>query len=320
MTTAFEPLPELANESEITVLVVDDAAIDRRMSGAIIEQNLGWRVTYAEDGAAALVSMERQIPRLVLTDLRMPGMNGLELVAAIRAKFPSVPVVLMTAFGNEEIAVQALRQGAASYVPKKSQDHDLVPTLEQVVAAAQVERRQQRLLERLSKNESCFILENDRSLVPAVVKHVQEYLVRLQLCDQTERTRIGIALEESLLNAIFHGNLETSSELRQQNEDHYYQLADQRRQQPPYRDRQVHFTFKLTRNEAVFSIRDEGLGFDPSTLPDPSDPENLSRVGGRGLLLIRTFMDEVTFNKEGNQITLVKRRNRPFAQASRESC
>ena len=57
----------------MTVLVVDDAAIDRRMTGAIIDQHLGWRVTYAEDGAAALAAMARATPRLVLTDLRMPG-------------------------------------------------------------------------------------------------------------------------------------------------------------------------------------------------------------------------------------------------------
>ena len=57
----------------------------------------------------------------------------------------------------------------------------------------------------------------------------------------------------------------------------------------------------------MYVIRDEGPGFDPSTLPDPRDPSNLERTAGRGLLLIRTFMDEVTFNKAGNQITMVKR-------------
>jgi anti-sigma regulatory factor (Ser/Thr protein kinase) len=125
-----------------------------------------------------------------------------------------------------------------------------------------------------------------------------------------------VALEEALLNAIFHGNLEASSELRQQDEDHYYRLAEERCRQPPYRDRKVYFTFRLTRTEGVFSIRDDGPGFDWSALPDPTDPDNLGRVGGRGLLLIRTFMDEVHFNDKGNQITLVQRRTSRCAQAS----
>ena len=58
----------------------------------------------------------------------------------------------------------------------------------------------------------------------------------------------------------------------------------------------------------MFVIRDEGPGFDVTTLPDPTDPENLLKPSGRGLLLIRTFMDEATHNATGNEITLVRRR------------
>ena len=60
--------------------------------------------------------------------------------------------------------------------------------------------------------------------------------------------------------------------------------------------------------EAVLTVRDEGAGFDPGTLPDPTDPANLGRSCGRGLFLIRSFMDEVRHNAAGNEITLVKRR------------
>jgi anti-sigma regulatory factor (Ser/Thr protein kinase) len=62
-----------------------------------------------------------------------------------------------------------------------------------------------------------------------------------------------------------------------------------------------------TRTEVTFVIADEGPGFDPSRLPDPTDPAQLERVHGRGLLLIRTFMDEVSHNERGNEITMVKR-------------
>ena len=61
-------------------------------------------------------------------------------------------------------------------------------------------------------------------------------------------------------------------------------------------------------SEATFTIRDQGPGFDPSSLPDPTAPENVGKVNGRGMFLIRTFMDEVRFNESGNEVTMIKRR------------
>jgi CheY-like chemotaxis protein/anti-sigma regulatory factor (Ser/Thr protein kinase) len=296
-----------------TVLVVDDAPVDRLVTGAIIEQMPGWRAQYAESGEDALAAIAREQPRIVLTDLNIPKMDGLELVAEVHRLYPAVPVVLMTAYGKEEIALQALREGAASYVLKESLESDLVSTLEQVAAASQAERRQQRLLEQLAQAEFHFVLDNDRFLVASFVAHLRSYLVRLGLCNGTAMTRVCIALEEALLNAMFHGNLELSSDLRQDGEEAYYRLAEERRGIAPFRDRQVHCTARLSRAELSVTIRDEGPGFDPSTLPDPTDPANLGRIGGRGLLLIRTFMDSVTHNQAGNEITIVKRGNRPSA-------
>src|SRR6516164_6021910 len=276
-----------------TVLVVDDAPVDRLMTGALIDQMPGWRALYAESGEEALAAIAREQPRIVLTDLNMPGMDGLALVAEVRRLYPAVPVVLMTAYGNEEIALEALRAGAASYVPKKSLERDLASTLERVAAAAQVEGRHQRLLERLAQAELHFVLDNDRHLVASLVAHLRNYLIRLGLGDETAITRVCIALEEALLNAMFHGNLELSSDLRQDDEGAYYRLAEERRGIAPFRDRQVFCAARLSRAEVSVTIRDEGRGFDPSTLPDPTDPANLGRVGGRGLLLIRTVMDSV---------------------------
>jgi hypothetical protein len=121
--------------------------------------------------------------------------------------------------------------------------------------------------------------------------------------------RVGNALHVGLVNAIEHGNLELSSVLRETSDrTAYLKLTEERRGQEPYRDRRVFVTARFSHAEAVYSIRDEGPGFDPSTLPDPLEPANLEKTTGRGLLLIRTFMDEVSFNATGNEITIVKRR------------
>src|SRR6185295_19428079 len=100
--------------------------------------------------------------------------------------------------------------------------------------------------------------------------------------------------------------LEVSSDLRENGDDAFHKLARERREQPPYAARRVRVTARLTTTGATFVIRDQGPGFDVSKLPDPTDPANLEKPSGRGLLLMRAFMDEVRFNATGNQVTMVK--------------
>jgi CheY-like chemotaxis protein len=290
-----------------TVLIVDDSAVDRHLVGGIIQKLDGWHATFAANGREALETMERQLPDLVLTDMLMDEMDGLELVQMVRSKHPSVPVILMTAHGSEDVAIKALQRGAASYVPKKSMARDLDETIEQVYSAAKTDQNQRRVLDCLTQQESHFILENDTALIPPMVGHLEENVSRLRLCEQSGLVLLGVALHEALTNAILHGNLGVGSDLREADERKYYRLIKDRQSTAPYRDRRVFVTATLTRKEASFIIRDEGDGFDPGTLPDPTDPTNLGRVTGRGLLLIQTFMDYVEHNEKGNQITLVKR-------------
>jgi CheY-like chemotaxis protein len=306
MTSPPDASPDSARPPR-TVLVVDDSAVDRHLVGGIVQKLDGWTASFASNGREALGAMEKGLPDLVLTDMLMDEMDGLELVQAVRAKYPTVPVILMTAHGSEDVAIKALQRGAASYVPKKSMARDLDETIEQVYAAAKTGQNQRRVLDCLTQQESHFILENDTSLIPPLVGHLEDNVARLRLCEQSGLVLLGVALHEALTNAIIHGNLSVGSELREADEKRYYRLLQERQSTAPYRSRRVYVTATLTRKEARFVIRDEGDGFDPGTLPDPTDPTNLGKVTGRGLLLIQTFMDEVEHNEVGNQITMVKR-------------
>jgi CheY-like chemotaxis protein/anti-sigma regulatory factor (Ser/Thr protein kinase) len=291
---------------KMTALVVDDSAMDRRLAGTLLKR-AGFEVRYAEHGAEALGAIEGAAPDIVVTDMQMPEMDGLELVRAMRGSFAQVPVILMTAHGSEELAVKALQGGAASYVPKRSLAHDLVPTVQNVLELGRAHRASLRVLECLDSIETRFVLDNDVSAIPLIVGHLEADLTRLGLGDETALIQVGVALREALVNAICHGNLELASELREiDGGKPYLDLAEQRRGELPYRRRRVRVRARETRSEVTYVIADEGPGFDPSRLPDPTDPAQLERVHGRGLLLIRTFMDEVRHNERGNEITMVK--------------
>jgi CheY-like chemotaxis protein/anti-sigma regulatory factor (Ser/Thr protein kinase) len=289
-----------------TILVVDDSAVDRiRVEKLLVKSGLS--VQAAAGGQEALDLLKREPADLVLTDMQMPEMDGLQLVEEIRGKYPAIPVILMTAHGSEELAVTALQKGAASYVPKRNLAQDLAETIASILEMAKAGRNQQQLLQSLLSTESHFILDNDTSLIPSLIGHLENNLKRMQLCDENGLIRVAVALREALINAIQHGNLEVGSELRERDDKQYYALLEERRQLEPYQDRRVHIYARESHRDAVYVIRDEGPGFDPSTLPDPTDPANLEKISGRGLLLIRTFMDEVHHNQVGNEITMVKR-------------
>jgi len=290
------------------VLVVDDSPVDRRLASGLLEKQARVRTVGAANGREALALIVQERPSLVLTDMQMPEMDGLELVEEMRQRHPLVPVILMTANGSEDIAVKALQTGAASYVPKRLLDKELAHTVEQILHAATVDRRRQKILECVVEMDCRLVLENDPALVPPLVVHFQEQLLRMGLCDENSKIRVGVALEEAVLNAIYHGNLEMSSDLRQDGGDAYQKQAAERRVAQPYAPRRVHMRAELGADQARFVVRDEGPGFDLSKLPDPTDPENLLKLSGRGLLLIRTFMDEVSHNDKGNEITLVRKR------------
>jgi CheY-like chemotaxis protein len=293
-----------------TVLVVDDVAMDRLLAGTLLQEHPGWVAVYAEDGREALALMRQQVPDLVLTDLQMPEVNGLELVEAIRRDFSDVPVILMTAHGSEEIAVAALKAGAASYVPKRDLARDLVPTTEKMLDIARSNRNQQQILDCLIETEFRFLLSNDPNRIRPLISHLQDHMTLMNLTNKGGQIRVGTALHECLVNAMEHGNLELSSELREsERPEDYRRLVEERRVQQPYCDRQVLVVARYSRQEATFVVSDDGRGFNTSQLPDPTDPSNLGKCTGRGLFLIRTFMDEVKFNATGNEITMVKRRH-----------
>jgi CheY-like chemotaxis protein/anti-sigma regulatory factor (Ser/Thr protein kinase) len=287
---------------------VDDSAIDRRLAGGLLEKHLGWGVLYAADGQEALLQMAQQLPDLVLCDLQMPQMNGLQLTAAVKSDYPFIPVILMTAQGSEDIAAQALRQGAASYVPKRRLADDLAPTVQRILLASQEDRAHSQLMHHLESSEAEFILDDDPIVMKALVDHLLHTLRCLPLADETDRLRVGLALDEALKNACYHGNLEVGSALSQADRRVQEELARQRRAEAPYCDRRIRVTAKISRAEAVFIVRDDGPGFDVAKLPSGTDLAAAEGGAGRGVILMRSIMDQVIYNHAGNEVTLIKRR------------
>lgn len=294
------------------ILVVDDSAVDRRFVGGLLQRESNYLVEFAEDGADALAKIRQAPPDIIVTDLQMPNRNGLELVSAVRMHHTGIPIILMTGHGSEGLAVEALQRGAAGYVPKPQLGECLLDAVSQALSLAQADHTYERLIACLHECEFDFELDNDPELVDALVDLIQQMAAGMGLTDATGRFRLGAAVKEAVQNALYRGNLELTyaqaMDVRGDLNDELMQLVLERRMQSPYCDRRVLVHVRMNLQEATSVIRDGGNGFKNTNHVPPAVPGALESKGGRGLVLMRAFMDQVTFNEQGNEVTLFMRR------------
>lgn len=139
------------------ILVVDDDNLSREFL-CEAARALGFRAESASSAEQALRRLEDETPDLVLTDLRMPGMDGLELVRTIQDKCPGLPTVVVTAHGTVETAVTAISEGAQDFLMKPCSPEALKVTLDKVLGHARLERENALLRRQVSGAEDPTII------------------------------------------------------------------------------------------------------------------------------------------------------------------
>ena len=197
--------------------------------------------------------------------------------------------------------------GATSFSPKSSRPNDLVRTIRHVVDMAKHMEYTHDENFMPQPEQVSFVLENALSLIGPLIERLQK---SLPSWSDRDRLQVGMAMDEALVNAMHHGNLEVCSSLRnfENGDDEYCAQIQKRRNESPFRNRRVRFAAEFSDKHICVQISDEGPGFDPVGVPDPRCEENLQKLSGRGLFLIRSFMDQVAHNVRGNQITMTKLR------------
>ncbi len=293
-----------------TILIVDDEQVIRDLMVDILSEDHDYELLTAEDGKTALDICTRRTVDLVFTDLRMPGMGGLRLLAELKKVSPETPVVIVTGYGRRDDAIQALRLGASNFLLKPNEVENVASIAEKILGSRQRQQRTKELLSFFDREHQIYSIPSDLRYTLPLVEILTSKLEAIGICNAAELKNIKLALDEALVNAIVHGNQEISSEMKGTTLADlvcYDEEVRRRSTQEPYCNRKVTVTSMITREYAEYTVEDEGNGFDPSSIPDSiGDAENLTSHG-RGLLLIKAFMDIVTFNDRGNRITMIKR-------------
>jgi CheY-like chemotaxis protein/anti-sigma regulatory factor (Ser/Thr protein kinase) len=263
---------------DFRILVVDDEADVRETLSQMIE-SLGYQVSAAESGIEALEMIKAGKVDLIITDLSMPRMTGLELIGNSKRLNPDIPIAVISAYGNVENTTYALTQGAFSFIAKPfklSQIKDLI--------------RKGRQLRELSlgtyalmdwvESQTEMTFPSETSLFPSAILFTLKECQWRGIEDDARLESVATCMDELLSNAFIHGNLKDEG-------------------------KRIRVKMVFDAEKFTLSVKDEGEGFDGEDYLKGIREEQPSIPEKRGLFIVDLLMDELRFNKKGNEVTAV---------------
>jgi CheY-like chemotaxis protein/anti-sigma regulatory factor (Ser/Thr protein kinase) len=271
------------------ILVADDDRATRHILSNLLE-NAGFKVTVAVDGKAALKKLRAYKFDLLLTDVWMPGMNGLELMARLREQPERPRTVVMTSDDTSEVMLRAIREQAYHYFRKPVDPNAVVELVKDALSAKPASPP----IEVISAVPHWIEL-----LVPCeleAVARITGFMASLKSdLSEEDRERVALAFRELLTNAIeWGGKLDPNQKVR--------------------------ISYLKTPRMLQYRIADPGTGFrledlTHAAVSNPEDDPMLHseirkqkglRPGGYGLFMVRDLVDELVYNEVHNEVVLIK--------------
>jgi CheY-like chemotaxis protein/anti-sigma regulatory factor (Ser/Thr protein kinase) len=273
------------------ILVVDDELAMRGLLHELLQRESDERVIdEAADGLEGLTLLREREYDIVLTDLSMPRMSGLELIVAARKERPMTPIIAITALGDEDIIIKCFASGAWDYMTKPFRNEQVQKAVKRALIVSshmdappgdlQVESMGPGWLEITAASEIEYVWRFRKFTEVLLGKRVSG-----EVLDD-----VRLAVEEIGRNAVEWGNTRD-------------------------KDKRVHLGYQIQTDKIMLRVEDEGQGFNPVDIEDPAlDPighatrraDSGKRPGGYGLKIVTGTMDEVRFEDNGTTVVMIK--------------
>lgn len=267
--------------SKVKVLIADDEVSLRDLLKRFFNSR-GLDVDLACDGREALDMFNANTYDLVLTDLQMPRLDGLQLLAAIKDVKPKVPVVIISGYGDAETVVRALKGGAENFLAKPIKIELLHKVIEQILHFSGQPRKPSRTFAYIDQN-TVIKAPSHYTYINELIYFISASAVAVGYCDHDLDSNIKLALVESITNAMEHGNRWDESKY-------------------------ITVELQLQPDRLSATISDQGNGFDYKERFDPTQPDTMMNERGRGIFLMNAIMDKVQYHGKGNLVTIIKQR------------
>jgi len=293
-------------DSITTIMLVEDEEINLRLMEGMLG-HLGHKLILARNGKEALKKFHKYLPDIVILDILMPRISGIEVLKEIRTKETGTVVIMVTASNKEEHAIESLRLGANNYLKKPVHYDDLVPLIHKYNSTIQKKSMEKLVLSKMISRKFTMEIENDLQIIPKIAQYLANETSTI--FDKDEIISVNISLLELLVNSYEHGNLGISYEEKSKAiaEKRLDRLYHERTNDPAYKNRKIKIEFILEKDSCEWIITDEGNGFisDKYTELHDNDREN---EHGRGIFISNFHLDELEYIGKGNIVRALKKK------------
>lgn len=289
------------------LLVEDDLASMSYLE--VLMKREGHEYKMAHDGKAGLKLFHEFNPDIVLSDINMAHMNGLEMVERIRQSQPSVIIIMLTAYNSEEYVIEAMKVGANNYLKKPVSKNNLLSLLRKYTAIIHTKKIKSSICMYQETHTFDLRFKTNIEIIPSIVSHLVDETQ--ELFKEEERLDIKLGLSELVLNAVEHGNMAITYEEKSKavQEGTLQDLYQDRALSSEIMEREVTIKYIQNKEHAEWIITDEGDGFDPNSIPNPISEDGIMRLHGRGIFICKFQFDEMEYIGKGNIVRVRKNLN-----------
>jgi YesN/AraC family two-component response regulator len=295
-----------------SILIVDDEEIIRNVLRRKLEQTTSYAVRTADDGKVALEMFKEEPVDLVISDLLMKEMNGIELLRQLKRLEPGIPVIIITGYGTLDDAIEAIHLGAEDFIKKPFDINEVLETIEKTFRKLAEEADQREVIKYIESEDIHIVIPTQFDLLNVIINYIFSHLRARWLVTDEQLHDVKVCLYEGLTNAFEHGNLgitgEQKSQYLEKGQQVWRDFLEEHMHMPENQDKKIQVKLMISEEEMRVAIIDEGPGFDHVARTSDIDPEALFRTCGRGLLLIQSLMDGLEFNESGNEMRMLKKR------------
>jgi DNA-binding response OmpR family regulator len=261
---------------EITTLIVDDEEEIRTSLSKIVEQ-LNLIPLTAQDGLEALNLLSSKKIDLIITDLMMPKMDGLKFIVKSREISPSIPIAVISGYGDAKNATFALTRGAFNFITKPFTIQEVENVIRKGLRLREISLSNDKLLQNV-RNQTEIVIPSYPHLLSSVTFYTIKECQWRGIDNENVLNNISVCTDELLTNALVHGNTKNPN-------------------------KKISVTLNFNAEKLTLTIKDEGKGFDVKKFSQQLKGNHINIPTKRGLFIVEHLMDGISFNEQGNEIT-----------------